>query len=159
MDIAIMMETARLLVQEWAKEITTPAPNRMDVVLKKPKDVLAAATGLRVKRMGYISAITGIDHGPEADMIEALYHFSTGPLIVTLRAQMPRTAGQSVVPTLSEIIPSAEPSERELREMFGVEVVGLKNPDHLYLPDDWPDDTYPLRKDFDPETLIAVKAK
>jgi len=65
--------------------------------------------------------------------------------------RLPREA--PVVPSLSEIIPSAEAFERELREMFGVEISGLKTPERLYLPDDWPEGVYPLRKDFDPSVL------
>ena len=38
--------------------------------------------------------------------------------------------------------------ERELSEMFGITVVGTPNPDRLFLPDDWPTDAPPLRKDF-----------
>jgi Ni,Fe-hydrogenase III component G len=55
-----------------------------------------------------------------------------------------------VVPTLSAIIPVAEGFERELQEMFGITVSGLTCLEHLYLPDEWPDAVYPLRKDFDP---------
>jgi len=155
MDIDAMMQTARLLVQEWAEEITTPAPNRLDVVLKRPEDILPAATGLRVKRLGYLSTITGLDLGPEAGRLELLYHFCTGHLIVTLRVRLSRDPKQASVPTLCEIIPSAESFEREACEMFGITFVGMRNPEHLYLPDDWPADTYPLRKDFDPQVLSA----
>jgi len=31
--------------------------------------------------------------------------------------------------------------------MLGVEVTGLTNTDHLFLPDDWREGVYPLRKD------------
>jgi Ni,Fe-hydrogenase III component G len=62
--------------------------------------------------------------------------------------RIPRENGST--PSLCEVIPSAEAFERELSEMFGVTVVGLRNPEHLYLPDDWAEDQYPLRKDFDP---------
>jgi Ni,Fe-hydrogenase III component G len=53
---------------------------------------------------------------------------------------------------LSEIIPSAESFERELSEMLGITIAGLRTPDHLYLPDDWPPAIYPLRKDIDTQT-------
>ncbi len=38
--------------------------------------------------------------------------------------------------------------------MFGITVIGLRNPAHLYLPDDWEDGVYPLRKEFDPQQII-----
>jgi formate hydrogenlyase subunit 5 len=45
-------------------------------------------------------------------------------------------------------IPGATFFERELSEMFGITVVGTPNPDRLFLPDQWPTDAPPLRKDF-----------
>ena len=39
-------------------------------------------------------------------------------------------------------------------EMFGVVVDGTPNPSRLFLPDDWPDGVYPLRKDAVLERLI-----
>jgi Ni,Fe-hydrogenase III component G len=51
------------------------------------------------------------------------------------------------------VVPGAEVFERELREMFGIEITGLHTPDRLYLPDDWPAGVYPMRKDFDPKML------
>jgi Ni,Fe-hydrogenase III component G len=150
MDIETVIETARLLVAEWTETAKTPAANRLDVVLKKPEDLVPAVAGLRVKRLGYLAAITGLDLGADAGQLEVLYHFCTGPVTITLRARLPREDGKAAVPTLSSIIPSAEPFERELSEMLGISVVGLPNPDRLYLPDDWPEGDYPLRKDFDP---------
>jgi membrane-bound hydrogenase subunit beta len=60
------------------------------------------------------------------------------------------------VPSLSEIIPSAESPEREVREMFGIDFDGLRNADRLYLPDDWPAAVFPQRKDFAPNGKPAV---
>ena len=52
------------------------------------------------------------------------------------------------VPSVCAIIPSASFFERELIEMFGITVDGTPNRDRLFLPDDWPQGVYPLRKDF-----------
>ena len=71
-----------------------------------------------------------------------------------MRVQFPREG--TAIPTLSELIPSAEPFERELSEMFGVTISGLDAPEHLYLPDDWPVATFPLRKDFDEQVLHST---
>jgi NADH:ubiquinone oxidoreductase subunit C len=147
------LQTAAKLVAEWTEETQTPEPNRLDVTLKSPNDLVPAVTALRVKRLGYLSAITGIDRGVEAGELEVLYHFCTGAMVVTLRVRTPREGAS--VPTLCEIIPSAEPFERELSEMFGVTVVGIPTLEHLYLPEEWPDGVYPLRKDFDPQVLSS----
>ncbi len=44
-------------------------------------------------------------------------------------------------------IPAAVWGEREIRDMFGLHPVGLPDERRLVLPDDWPDDLHPLRKD------------
>lgn len=144
------LELAEKLVREWTVERATPGAGRLDLTLGLPDDLLPAVAALRVQRLGYLSAITGVDLGQEAGQMEVLYHFCTGEAVVTLRVRTPRNGGR--VPSLCELIPSAGPFERELREMFGVTVEGLPNPDKLYLSEDWPEDNFPLRKDDRPET-------
>jgi NADH:ubiquinone oxidoreductase subunit C len=131
----------------WPLETVEPEPNRLDVKLSSADDLVTILTAMRVKRLGYLSAITGLDPGSGAEQLEVLYHFCAGAAVITLRVPLHRQA--AVVPSLSQIIPSAEVLERELMEMFGVEVSGLPTKEHLYLPDHWPEATYPLRKDFD----------
>jgi len=131
----------------WPLETEDPEPNRMDVKLKSADELVPIVTAMRVKRLGYLSAITGLDPGPETGYLEVLYHFCAASAVITLRLSVDRSA--PAVPTLSLIIPGAEVFERELQEMFGVKVSGLPNVEHLYLPDEWPASAYPLRKDFD----------
>jgi len=152
MNLEKLLETARLVIEEDYERIETPASNRLDVYLKHISDLVPIVTGLRVKRLGYLSAITGLDLGIESENLEVLYHFCAGEAIVTLRVIVPKA--YAWVPSLVEIIPSAEPFERELKEMFGVKVVGLRNPDSLYLPDHWVEDCFPLRKDCDPQKVV-----
>lgn len=148
-----ILSLAKGLVQswDWATEASQPSPKVLDVKVNKLNELVAITVALRVKRLGYLSAITGIDLGPEAGEMEVLYHFCPGDAVITLRVRVPRE--NPVLPSLSELIPSAEVFERELHEMFGIEISGLKINEHLYLPDDWPDGVYPMRKDFDPNVL------
>ncbi|NMC80497.1 MAG: hydrogenase large subunit, partial [Chloroflexi bacterium] len=46
------------------------------------------------------------------------------------------------------LIPSATLYERELMEMMGVQLVGTPSSDRLLLPDEWPENVFPLRKSF-----------
>ncbi len=142
---------------DWATEVSRPGPDRLDVNIKVTKELIPIIVGLRVKRLGYLSAIVGIDLGPEAGEMEVLYHFCPEGAVITLRVRVPR--GAASLPSLCDIIPSAEVFERELREMFGIEITGLHTTEHLYLPDDWPNGVYPLRRDFDPAKLSIEPAK
>jgi Ni,Fe-hydrogenase III component G len=91
--------------------------------------------------------------GPMEDKLEALYHFTEGPVVATLRVTVPYADPR--VPSICPIIPSATLYERELQEMFGFVVEATPVPDRLVLPDDWPDGVYPLRKSF---TGLPAKA-
>lgn len=139
-----LLDRARAIMTPLAAALTQPEAHRLDAVLEASalEDAVAA---MREARWGYLTAITGLDHGAEAGRIEVLYHFCSGALIVTLRVQLGRDA--PVVPSITEWFPAAVVGERELAEMFGVTVTDLPDPSHLFLPDGWPDGTYPLRKE------------
>jgi Ni,Fe-hydrogenase III component G len=136
---------------DWTTEVSRPNPKQLDVKVKSLQELVPIIVALRVKRLGYLSAIVGLDLGPEVNEMEVLYHFCPGDAVIALRVRVPREGAS--LPSLCEIVPGAEVFERELREMFGVEMIGLHTPDRLYLPDDWPDGVYPMHKDFDPTVL------
>jgi Ni,Fe-hydrogenase III component G len=144
MNTDTALKTAGDLLAAWTIETVTPEANRLDVVVDAT-NLLAAVKALDGARWGYLAGITGLDLGVEAGQLEVLYHFCAGAAVVTLRVHLPRD--QAAVPSICDLLPAASFYERELREMMGVDVVGLTNLDHLFLPDDWPDGVYPLRKD------------
>ena len=138
---------------DWATEVSRPNPKQLDVKVKSLTELIPIVVGLRVKRLGHLSAIVCSDLGPEVKEMELIYFFCPGDAVIALRVRVARE--NAVLPSLCEVIPGAESFERELREMFGIEITGLHTPDRLYLPDDWPDGVYPMRKDFDPKMLAA----
>jgi len=150
------LERAAALLAAWAQDPTEPEPGRADMVIT-PDDLLAAAGALIDAHWGYLVAITGLDLGPEDGRLEVLYSFACGAAIVTLRVAVPRD--QAEVPSLVSVIPSVSFYERELMEMFGVTVKGTPNTDKLFLPEDWPDGVYPLRKDFSMAQLTELAAR
>jgi Ni,Fe-hydrogenase III component G len=132
------------ILAPWAFETGTPEANRLDVIVDA-SSLLAAIRALDDAGWGYLAAITGLDSGVESGLLEVLYHFCERAAILTLRIHLPRV--NPSVPSICSIIPAASFYERELREMFGIQVEGLLGPDHLFLPDDWQDGVFPLRKD------------
>ena len=48
---------------------------------------------------------------------------------------------------VTDLVPAAVWGEREIRDMYGLIPVGLPDQRRLVLPDDWPEDMHPLRKD------------
>lgn len=152
MNTEACLQTAASLLAGWVQETAEPEPGRTDVVIA-PGDLVAATGALIGAHWGYLTAITGLDLGPDDGRLEILYHFACGAAIVTFRVRIPREG--AVVPSLAGVIPSISFYERELMEMFGVTVEGTPNTDKLFLPEDWPDGVYPLRKDFSMEQLAG----
>ncbi len=169
MDTQQLLEKAESILTEYSLAVNKPEENRMDVIVTKEQLVLAA-DALESSGWGYLSTITGLDH-PASDLVkseekqwehvadthgqtgfgyagslEVLYHFCYRAAIVTIRVQLSHT--DPIVPSICDVIPSATLYERELMEMFGIQVTGSPNTDHLLLPDDWPEEVYPLRKEF-----------
>jgi Ni,Fe-hydrogenase III large subunit/Ni,Fe-hydrogenase III component G len=60
---------------------------------------------------------------------------------------VPLPADNPTIPSISDIIPAAGWSEREMRDLLGILVEGMINPKRLILPDGWPENLHPLRKD------------
>jgi NADH:ubiquinone oxidoreductase subunit C len=155
------IEGARDILAPWTQEtddaVDEQAPDRLYVLIA-PSDLLDAVKALHTDaRWGYLATITGVDLGVEAGEIEVLYHFASGANVTTLRVRIPRDNPQ--VPTLYGLIPSVTFYERELIEMLGVTVEGTPNTDRLFLPDDWPEGIYPLRKDFNMDDLAHVPTR
>ncbi|MBN2554793.1 MAG: NADH-quinone oxidoreductase subunit C [Anaerolineales bacterium] len=142
------------ILENWTMESNTPEEGRLDVVLAV-KDLLPAVEALMEVPWGYLASITALDFGPEENRMECLYHFCKDAAVLGLRLELGRNA--PVVPSVCGLIPSASFFERELSEMFGINVEGTPVPEKLFLPDDWPDGVYPLRKDFDIRQISADK--
>jgi len=98
----------------------------------------------------YLPTITGTE---VENNFEVLYHLHTddGHIICTVRAVVP--IEKPDLKTITDIIPGAIWYEREIKDLFGVNVIGLPDGERYPLPDDFPQDAHPLRKNWDPKQL------
>ncbi len=142
------------ILKAWTNEMPRPEPDRMDVAVSAD-NLRMVCSGLHLAHWGYLSAITGLDLGPDSDQMEALYHFCSGAAVLTLRVSQPR-GSEASVPSIADIIPPAAFFERELHEMLGFNVSGLDLSNRLFLSDDWPEGVHPLRADFSIEQAAVV---
>lgn len=143
------LQKAENLLQPWTISVSRPEENRLDVVMDVDHLLEASQIIITSIKGAYLAAITGLDR-PGADgaegKIENLYSFILGAAIITLRISVPYS--NAVLPSLCGLIPSATLYEREMIEMFGVNIADTPDTNRLLLPDDWPDGVYPLRKSF-----------
>ncbi len=91
--------------------------------------------------------------------MEILYHFTIeeAALVITLKAYLDKENLQ--IDSLTPIMKGAEWIEREIHELFGVEFKNHPNLKRLLLPDDWPEDLHPLRRDYKEEDYEARMKK
>lgn len=160
------LQAAEEMLSPYNLQMQRPEEFRLDVLV--PVSLLLDLVALIIeKRWGYLSTITGLDRPAEEKQeasdrqqdgdiqsgdeqegsIEVLYHFCNGAAVLTLHVWISYT--NPVVPSVFNLMPSAMLYERELAEMFGVQI--LDNPyadEHLLLPENWPENVYPLRKSF-----------
>lgn len=150
--------TKKLQAAFPGKEISTTAPTRFWIMLG-PEDLIKAVEVLKdTFGLFHLSTIVGEDR---KDYFQANYLLSKN-VAVSLSVRLDKATPQ--VPSIASIIPGALPYERELRDMFGIEVTGLIDTRRAVLPEDWPAGVYPLRKDvklprFGEEAPKASQAK
>jgi len=91
-----------------------------------------------------LCAITGLD---EKDVLAAIYALGRADgTLLSIEVRVPRDA--PVLDTVTGRFPGAANYERELDDLLGFEVRGLPAGKRYPLPDDWPRDEKPLRKDW-----------
>ena len=112
------------------------------------KDFKEAVSLLCTIQFPHFAIISGSDIGEE---IKLTYHFSiyygerAKEISLNLATTLPKN--NLKIPTITDLIPGAQTSEREIKEMLGVTIEGLPDLPNVFLPQDFPKGVYPLRKD------------
>ncbi len=112
-----------------------------------------------IEEYPHFAIISVTDLGEE---IELLYHFTVDygkkheEKLISLGVSLPKDDLR--IPTITDRIPGALVSEREIHEMVGVVFIGLKDTRHMFLPQNWPEGKYPWRRDetFPEDMLIKL---
>ena len=138
-----IIEKAKSLLGDKLIEIVNPALRR--IFLKVEGKNIVAAIGQLQSGLGYtyLATISGVDKG---ETFEILYHFGNDSGNLNIRTEIPRSNPH--IASITSVIPGAILYERELQDMFGIVVDNIPDPRRLVLPDDWPAESYPLKKDW-----------
>lgn len=140
------------VIGETSLEVKIPRPRR--IFIQVGKNVFRKAINYIIKQLDFthISTITGVDAGEE---IEVIYHLThDGRIELSLRVRVPKN--EPTLPTTTDLIPGATLYEREVHELLGVTFEGHPNLSPLILPEGWPQDIYPLRKEW---TIEKIREK
>jgi formate hydrogenlyase subunit 5 len=145
----LAQETTETLRQKIEGQFTLEGVHNGSLnVVVPPHDVVKAAEFIRDELDGRFVVSAGTDKRELSGGYEVLNIFSLDHLkcFLFLRTMIDTTDPH--VPSFTPAIPGAGWAEREVRDMIGVHPIGHPNPERLVLPDDWPEDIYPLRRDF-----------
>lgn len=94
----------------------------------------------------HLSAITATDMGDEGLEVSFNIWSYEKKAYVLVKSKIPKDA--PVIDSIVDIIPGSTLYEREAHDFLGVVFKGHPNLARLILPEDWPENVYPLRKDF-----------
>lgn len=130
-------------------EIETPRPRRIFILINKR--IFEKTIRYLTKEIGFfhLSTITGVDVGEE---IEVIYHLNrAGTTELSLKVRVPKD--KPVLPTITNLIPGATLYEREVHDLLGVTFEGHPDLSPIILPEGWPSNVYPLRKEWTIEKM------
>ncbi len=94
-----------------------------------------------------LSALTAVDYWPEQKpRFHVIYQLTSLTQNLSIQLRVPVGAEHPRVPSATTVFMSANWREREIQDMFGIEVEGHPDPRRILMPADW--EGHPLRKDY-----------
>ena len=120
---------------------------RRRVSVRVPPEMYKAVVEYVAKDLGleFLGCVSGIDRG---DSLEVVAHIGYS-LCVLVKTSIPRDNPE--IDSITDILPAASLYEREAHDLLGIKFRGHPNLKRIFLPEDWPEEVYPLRKDYSPE--------
>ncbi len=128
------------------------------IVFAEPGQIKEIVNIVKIQNARFVH-LTAIDFSEKKNKIELNYFFLLlkDKLNIILKTELDST--NPIISSISEIIPGAIWAERECKDLFGVNFEGHPDPRRLVLADDWPDNIYPLRKNFSYNSKPKVKSE
>jgi NADH-quinone oxidoreductase subunit C len=117
-------------------------------VFIKAEQIVEALTLLRDKYdFELLSALTATDYWPQqSPRFHVIYQLSSIARNLTLQLRVPLNGDNPTLPTATRVYDVANWRERELLDMFGIEIEGNPDPRRILMPEGT--EGHPLRKDF-----------
>ena len=115
----------------------------------KPEQIVDALTLLRDKyEFELLSALTASDYLnlQQSPRFHVIYQLTSIARNLTLQLRVPLNGNNPKLPTATGVYAIANWRERELLDMFGIEIEGHPDPRRILMPEGT--EGHPLRKDF-----------
>jgi len=138
------------------EKIKAGVNNSVDLVQEKEGTVILKTDASHIKETLKILILedlrfihlTAIDFTSQKEKIELNYFFMFPQEKLNIILKTNIDSSNPKIDSISDIIPGAIWAERECNNLFGIKFYGHPDPRRLVLPDDWPQNTYPLSKSF-----------
>ena len=126
------------------RETVTPNDRRVYITVDKT-EIPAVCRFLHHELGGRLCIATGTD---TRSGVEILYHFMfpAEHLVMTMKTLLSKPAPE--IESVGSFYPAAVWIEREIHDLLGVVFRNHPDPRRILMADDWPEDVYPLRRDF-----------
>jgi Ni,Fe-hydrogenase III large subunit/Ni,Fe-hydrogenase III component G len=117
--------------------------------LREVAEVLSKTEGV------FLRTIAASDERSVNGFYKMYYVFGIDKIHRNIVIEVPVDPSDPVVPSITDIVKAADWYEKEVHDLMGIKFSGRT----LYkfvLPDDWPDNVYPLRKDYTVQDLVKL---
>ncbi len=111
-----------------------------------PENIVSAASALQLAGYNFFEDLTAVDWYPSEPRFQVSYHIVSMKLKQRVRLALMLDGDDPVVPSITEVWPSANFYEREVFDLFGIRFTGHPNLIRIMMPVDWKG--HPLRKDY-----------
>ncbi len=121
----------------------------------KPANLTKVAGMLRDDeqlKFDFLNNIAGVDTG---EQFEVVYSLSSITNNLRLDFKLVLSYDQAVVDSVKDIWTAADWHEREIWELYGIDINNHDNLKRFLLPDDW-DQGFPMRKDWDAPDFVRM---
>jgi NADH-quinone oxidoreductase subunit C len=130
------------------KELATDAKFDRDelTITVGAEHIVAAAEAAKSAGYNFLEDVTAVDWYPSEPRFQITYHILSHKLKSRLRLVAMLFSEGASIDSITGVWPSANFYEREIFDLFGVQINGHPNLKRIMMPDDW--QGHPLRKDY-----------
>jgi len=133
-------------------EVEAVRPRRINVTVADPDHLEVFKFAIEKWNAWHLIAVSSVDT-PDG-VFAAVYHYDIVPphdaetaITMNLRVDCPSRENPTITSATS-VVSGAQFFEREAHDLMGIVFKGHPSLDRLILPEDFPDNVHPLRKDF-----------
>lgn len=143
------------VIQQLGDKVLSTEENACDTVLNvKKQDLIDVCSFLYEERQARLLTMVGNDERGIHGVFALYYVFAFDEIQYFMTVKIFLDELDPTFPSLAARIPALNWYEREVNDLLGLRALGHPNRSPLVLHGDWPEDLYPLRKDYTQALMV-----